>query len=223
LPPPAHTLERASVRADGLERDDWSAAQTCTVRYYNNCTGWVWVWSGWSPGERLGTAFQGCCSSAVLQLTNHLTFTGMPSGWGFTGTIEVLATDQNECPTGPAIARQPWFPPLGTAWWTIAWNVPVPRDFLVRINWDAPTGFTHRTGLASDHPIAGPTGPTACGACFPSDRTVHSYHWSPGAPPCAGEVLNDGLCDVEWMMDVQLACPVSTEQSSWGRVKNFYR
>jgi hypothetical protein len=103
------------------------------------------------------------------------------------------------------------------------WNLPVPQDFLVRVNWRASTGFTVRTGLATDHPYAGPTGPVACGACFPSDRTAHSYHWLVGAGPCAGEKIYDGLCDVEFMADAQLSCPVHTREETWGRIKTLYR
>jgi hypothetical protein len=38
---PALALEKTSARV--IDREDWSASGTTSVRYYNNCTGWVWV------------------------------------------------------------------------------------------------------------------------------------------------------------------------------------
>jgi hypothetical protein len=222
---PVDALERASRPAPDLDGDAWSAAGSCTVRYYNNCTGWVWVWSGWSPGEQIGTAFHRCCPSATLQLTNHLTFSGIGFGWGYTGTIGIYAADGNECPTGPPIAQQPWRPPLDSGWYADSWGVLVPQDFVVLITWGGTGGGFHDvTALASDHPAVGPTGPQACGTCYPSTRAVHSYHYGfRNAPLCPGTAFHDGTCDVEFMLDAVLACPVHTEESSWGKIKTFYR
>jgi hypothetical protein len=33
----------------------------------------------------------------------------------------------------------------------------------------------------------------------------------------------DGLCDVEWMMDARLHCPMHVEEGSWGEIKTLYR
>lgn len=220
---PAAALERTSVRADVLEHESWSAGQSCTVHYYNDCTGWVWVWSGWSPGEELGTVFHTCCNQAVLQLTNYLTFDAVLSGWGSTGTIELFDVQGSECPTGPPIARQGWLPPPADGWHTVTWNVPVPQDFLLRVRWSAATGATLRTGLASDHPHSGPTGPQACGTCFPSDRAVRSFYYGKNGEYCPGITLNDGTCDIEWLFEAALSCPVPTEGKSWGRIKGLYQ
>ena len=51
-------LEKTAVRMnDTVRPGDWNAGTSCTVQYYNTCTGWLWVWSGWSPGDVLGTCF----------------------------------------------------------------------------------------------------------------------------------------------------------------------
>lgn len=222
VPGVGRALERRSARVDDGP-ENWNAGQTCTVHYYNICTGWVWVWSGWSPGDQMGTVFHACCDQAVLRLTDYLTFDARPAGWGFTGTIEVFDVQGNECPTGAPIARQAWLPPSGTGWHTLNWNVAVPQDFLLRINWDGPVGWTNRTGLATDHPHAGPTGPQACGVCYPSDRVVSSFFYGwPGQRYCPGIPLDDGTCDVEWCFDAAFTCPVHTEHKSWGGIKTLY-
>jgi hypothetical protein len=35
--------------------------------------------------------------------------------------------------------------------------------------------------------------------------------------------LNDGTCDVEFIIDFGLKGPISTDEISWGLVKNLYR
>jgi hypothetical protein len=219
----AHALERTSARADAVREETWSAAaQTCTIRYYNNCIGWLWVWKGWSPGERHATVFESCCQNAQLELTSHLVFEGVAhGGWGFTGTIGVFEADASDCATGPPIAQRPWLAPH-TSWYSHTWNVAVPSRFMVQVNWGAPAGLTDPAGMSSDRPAGGPTGPQALGLCFPSSRTVHSYHWQPGDFSCPGPVENDGVGDVEWLAEARLACPVHTTPRSWGRIKTLY-
>jgi len=222
---PAFALERTLARAPDHAPDEWASAATCTVRYYNNCTGWVWAWSGWEFKELAGSTFHGCCDEAVLKLTNHLTFSGVPAGYQpYPGTISVYAADADECAVGPPLASQAWDPPATASWGTKYWDIPVPRDFVVRIMWGGFSGFTDATGLASDRPAAGPTGPQACGRCFSSTRLTHSYRWGiEGAPFCPGVKLDDGVCDVEFMLDAQLSCSVHLEPRSWGRIKTLYR
>ena len=51
-------LERTPMQMiDDSRGNDWNAATTVTVAYYNFCQGWIWVWGGWSPGDQCGTAF----------------------------------------------------------------------------------------------------------------------------------------------------------------------
>ena len=222
LTTPAAALEKTSARM--IDRiDDWSASTTGTIRYYNNCTGWVWVWSGWSPGEQLGVNFDtGSCSSRLLNTSWALTFSGVPSGYGFTGTIAAMGG--TTC-AAAVLASQPYLPPVTNGWNATVWGgIAVPQQFSVLVTWQAPTGFTNATALASDHPFAGATGPAACGTCFPSTRTVMSRYYGIGGAYCpSGTTLSDGFCLVEFMVDVNVKCVTSVEDLSWGRIKNTYR
>jgi hypothetical protein len=219
----AFALEKTSARM--IDRgDDWNASTTGTIRYYNICTGWVWVWSGWADGETMGTNFDSCGGLTYLNASWALTFSGVPSGYGFTGTISAIG-GQN-C-ASPVLASQPYLPPVAAGWNATLWGgLPVPSSFSVLISWAAPTGFTNSTGLASDHPFAGPTGPTSCGTCFPTTRASQSRYYGVGGAYCpSGTTLTDGLCDIEWALDVNVKCtpPISVEQESWGSIKNLYR
>src|SRR5687768_7163441 len=69
IPATSNALEKKSVRLqdDGSE---WRGGPTsCSIRYYNICTGWVWVWSGWAPQDRVGVHFETCCQPGAVQLT----------------------------------------------------------------------------------------------------------------------------------------------------------
>lgn len=220
---PAFALEKTSVRMIDRE-DNWNASTTSlTIKYYNTCTGWIWVWSGWSPGETMGVNFDLLgCDSQFLSQSWALTYSGVPSGYGFTGTIVVLGG--HTC-SSPILAAQSFLPPVTSGWSMTSWGgIPIGPAFAINIIWGAAPNFTNGTGLASDHPFAGPTGPTSCGTCFPTTRTVHTRYYGVGGTYCpSGTTLFDGLCDVEFLIDAAVLCSIGVEDESWGKIKNLYR
>lgn len=220
LATPGVALEKMSVRALDDSRGEWNNATTVTLAYYNYCTGWIWIWGGWSPGDLTGECFDVCPNGGLI--SNMLrTRTAAPSGYGFTGTMSIMSADANCCPTG-VVASQPWLPLDG--WNLYTWNVPIPPKIIVMLQWAAPSGFTALSRLGSDHPAPGPTGPAACGMCYPTTRVVHSYYYGvAGATLCPGSVNNDGVCDIEWLIDLQLKCSIGVEENTWGSIKNIYR
>jgi hypothetical protein len=216
-------LEKVATRMTEHTRADvWNAGTSCSIAYYNTCTGWVWVWSGWGPGDKVGVAFESCCTSGTLA-TNHLfAWSGAPNGYGFTGTIGVYNADANRCPTGSPIAEQVYLPISG--WNQFVWNVGVGSSFVIQTTHGITT-FANPSSYATDHPAAGPTGPAACGTCFPLTRVNHSFYYGTAASPlCPGSVLNDGVCNSQLLWDAQIInCPVSVDESSWGAIKSLYR
>jgi hypothetical protein len=216
-------LEKTAARmTDDTRPGDWNAGTTCSVAYYNTCTGWVWVWSGWGPNDVIGVCFDNCCAPAGGVLTANWTYvwTAAPSGYGFTGTIAVSDADQNCCPTA-ADESQTFLPISG--WNSYLWNSKFGGRFVVSVTHGPATGSP--LAYASTHPAAGPTGPAACGTCY-LPGVEHSFYYGTAASPlCPGSTLNDGsLCGAEWLWDAQLACqPISVEESSFGSIKNLYR
>jgi hypothetical protein len=216
-------LEKTAARFNDDSQDGWAAGtQTCTVSYYNTCTGWIWIWSGWSANDTVGTAFEGCGTSCDLSQSQMYFWSGAPAGYGFTGTAAVYAADANSCPTGPAIASQALLPLSG--WNVLNWGVSVPSNFVLT-NAFGNTPITNPAAFPTEHPAAGPTGPAACGTCYPIDRTTHTFYYGTSASPlCPGSSLADGSgCDAEWLHVAFLSCVVSVEDQSWGAVKNLYR
>lgn len=218
-------LEKMPVRFEGDHAGEWSTAVTCTIAYYNVCTGWTWAWSGWGPEDVVGVCFEACGASASCELRGqwfHL-HEGVPAGYWFVGSMDVYEADENCCPTGLPLATQtPLYPTSG--WNFLDWvGAEVPTRFVIAYEQVGPSvGSTIL--FTSDHPTAGPTGPQACGFCYPLNRVVHSFYYGTRTSAlCPGSPRNDGICDVEWLWEVQLSCPSGVAAASWGRVKSLYR
>lgn len=213
-------LERTTIRATDDLGNQWNAGSTCNVSYYNVCTGWLWVWSGWVPGDGIGVCITSCCPGQT-QLTQSTmdVISAAPPGYGFTGTIQVNAADANCCPTGAPIQQQAWLPV--TRLNTYAWNANVPSNFVISVTF-GPATDGNLNKPATDHPAAGPTGPQPCGACYPATRVNHSFAY-PAAAPCPGSAFFDGVCNAELEWTASLSCEVAVEPESWGNIKNLYR
>jgi len=216
-------LEKTAARMVGEDRPrDWSAGSTCSVRYWNTCTGWVWVWSGWNPNEMFGVVHESCCpDGGVLLQTNLFVWTAAGQvGWGFTGVLSVSNADEDGCPSGPPLASQTFFPDTG--WNQYEWGTSVGPRFVVHATLGP--AWLNALSIPSDHPAAGSTGPIACGLCFSSDRPAHSFRYGTSdSPLCPGSSLDDGTCSAEFLADAVLSCATPVEPTSWGSLKNLYR
>jgi len=229
LPGSATALEKTLQRFPD-ERDWTSSGANCELAYYNVCTGWVWVWSGWQPNERVGVVFDACCSNARLVSTWLYVWTGAPGGYGFTGTFTIQAADENGCPTGPPLLGDLFNPHHGNEIgnWRFPTVLPMPiPDRCVAMITFGPGSYTP-IALPSDHPPAGPTGPPACGTCYPMGRPPHSFRYGtvdlplcPGTP-LTGETGN--LCSAELLFTAELTCTgPEEEQRTWHSIEGLYR
>jgi hypothetical protein len=216
-------LEKSVARMTDDTRGDWNAGTTCSVAYYNTCQGWVWVWSGWSPNDRLGVCFENCCLPNHGFVMSNWTYvwTAAPGGYGYTGTVATFDADANCCPVEPPLEAQAFLPVSG--WNQYLWNSKISGDrFVVAATVGPASG--NPTVFPTDHPAAGPTGSAACGTCYPLDRNPYTYYYGTSISPlCPGSPLNDGVCDAALFFDAQMSCVVSVEEASWGSIKNLYR
>ncbi|MFN8179596.1 MAG: hypothetical protein U0167_16830 [bacterium] len=218
----AVALEKWSVN-DTATPQGWSTAATCAIIYYNRCTLWSWAWGGFGAGDRYGVCADACggAGAGVLQTQNRV-FTAAPAGYGFTGTVSLRPADANCCPTGPVLRSQPWLP---TGPFDVHnWNVAVPAKFCIVYTF-GPNG-EGPARIGTDHPAAGPTGPAACGFCYPTSRVNHSFYWgTANTPVCPGSVFNDGVCDAQARVDIFMSpgIGISVEPQSWGGIKSLFR
>lgn len=236
---PAHGLEKVARIAGDLDRPDadgWSRACTATIWYYNFCTGWIWTWADWEPGERVGVLYQVAqgCDVLALSASWHYAPVGNPAGYGYTGTMQVHPTGAGHCPAGTPLQSQSVLPVTG---WNIChWTVMPPtgsEGFLLL--WTAGQTPNAPVAWATDHPAAGATGPPACGSCYPVARTAHSFRYGTAAVPhCPGIPFDDGTsCAAELLWDIDgafapwtdpaVAVHEGHELRSWGSVKSLYR
>lgn len=229
-------LEKTALRIDDAS-GGWNADLTCSIAYYNTCTGWVWLVGGFSPNFELGVCYDkddgGCCEPSthtdnILTQTVLRIWTTGPAGYGFTGTIGVFNADPNCCAVGAPLASQVFFPGDRTAT-TYVWGIPVPDQFVVKANLGPGVGNPIRPVFDNpDTPIGGvPGNPIGCGTCYPTTRRIHSFFYgTPTSPLCPGSPWGSGasVCDAELLWVAQKTCePVSVEASSWGSVKSLYR
>jgi hypothetical protein len=216
-------LEKTAAPMTADRADDWNAGTSCNIAYYNFCTGWVWIWSGWSSGDKVGVGFDSCCpGDATLNASALYAWTGSPPGYGFTGIIEVTDTDALFCKGAPLGPPQTYLPISG--WNTYLWGIQVGQRFLIQAEVGV-SALPNPIAYATDHPAAGPTGPVACGTCYPTTRANHSFFLgTANSPLCPGSPLNDGICDAQLLWSAQLTCkPISVEEKSWSTIKGLYR
>jgi len=222
-------LEKTTI-LDPAGDDGWTSGSSCTIVYYNRCNLWSWVWSGWADGDRFGVCADNCCApdQGVVTATRLRVVapTYGPSGYGYTGTVALTGVDSNCCPTG-ALASQPWLPAalLSGLYDLHLWSQIVPARFGVVYSVGETGQFQNDFAVATDMPEAGPTGPQACGFCYPLNRANHSYAWGTAAAPvCPGSTFFVAVCDAQLRLDIYLTCQtVSVEDQSWGSIKNLYR
>jgi hypothetical protein len=214
-------LERSERQWTGEGRE-WNAGSTCAVSYYNLCTGWYWVWSDFYDEDQIGVQFDTCCPNATLESTWIFAEESTPT-YAFTGYIDVYEADSEQCPTGPPIASNFFLPRTG--WNEYVWNVPVHGQFVVMARLQNGAGdYMIPMWLVTDHPAAGPTGPAACGTCYPATRETHSFQYGTETSPwCPGLPFQDGTCAAELVWYSSLTCAVHTTESSWGSLKALYR
>jgi hypothetical protein len=227
----AAALQKTPARAPAEMREDrWLTGGTCSIAYYNLCSGWVWIWSGWDPGERFGIAYGPVriCSDIGSVVTDSFlhVMTGSPAGYGFTGTVSVEGNYPDPCPDDPGPYSQPFLPTMG--WNHHTWYAPVYQYAVVTYTIGPAPG--NPCGISTDQASAlGPTGEPACGSCFPESRQTHSYRWgTEGSPICPGIPFEDDLCPVELLAAIEgyvydPGGTISVESSSWGKVKSLFR
>lgn len=218
----ATALERVARPIEASRPDAWDSGGTATIRYYNLCNGWIWVLGGFPPDAWFGIVVDAPSSGGVLGTSWHYVFSGVPVGWGFTGTISVSGVDAADCPAGTPLARQAFAPHTG--WNAFSWNIPVPMRFALHVvarSYGQPTPLA----MGLDHPGPVEGGPPACGSCYPATRVNHSWDWgTTGAPLCPpSPLLFDGWCDAQLLWDCDLGYPSAAGPPTWGQIKALYR
>jgi hypothetical protein len=210
----------------------WSSDGDVKLSYYNYCTDWLWAVTDWEAGQRVGVVFDSDCGpgeTATLVDSRVFCLEGMPSGYGFTGTMSVHDVDANLCPVDPPLSSQSWLPEGVSPWGAnneFIWNIPVGEQFAIVATMSSDQGYQNNTVLVMDHPSQVPPDPAACGYCYPTTRVARSFLWGTSANPvCPGVPMPEpfGSCDPELVFDAGVNRTVGVSERTWGRIKALYR
>jgi hypothetical protein len=124
---------------------------------------------------------------------------------------------------------KPYAPPPdedgGSNLYHVLWGgLPVPNPFAVVVTEKVFGDWLRFTGYVTDHPAAGPTGPPACGVCYDEQRPTRSFQWGKAVVPvCPGVPFHDEVCNAELIWEFGFNCPVSIDDSTWGRIKTLHK
>lgn len=230
----ARSLEVESVQGTS-ELGAWRASSSQTVAYYNVCTGWYWTWT-LNRGDRFGAVFDRPVGQTVLAGTDLLQYRWATCGYPYSAAVEIFALDEQGCPVGAPLASQPYVAQWDDANWGIwvayDWNVPVPPRFAFMMtfadwSYGGEDCVPSTPRVVTDHPSAGPSGPQACGFCYPETREPHSFWFGDVSQwECPPWVMVDPFletCVAELVCRARFESPVSASSASWGRIKSLYR
>jgi hypothetical protein len=139
----ARTADRdAEIAREGAG----GAAAFCSIIYYNFCSGWIWIWSGWdganwTAGDEIGVVFDLAAECDKLP-GEHCTNTIFYWYWRFTQptywpiTYYLYEADATGCKLGPPVGSRTDLDPLER------WNIfpglgVVTSDYaLLSVSWD---------------------------------------------------------------------------------------
>ncbi|MFH1681475.1 MAG: hypothetical protein ABIH26_12655 [Candidatus Eisenbacteria bacterium] len=201
------------------------ATGTCSIIYYNMCSGWLWTWSGWLAGDEVGVVFdmptdcgkipgEPCTNTVFWWYWRYTT-----PGWGYTVTYNMYDATAQYCKTGPSYGTATQDP-------TERWNYnlglggPSLSDLItLTATWDK--GGLPRLG--TDNNNKNYMAPVACpGFTVGPIRTV--YFGGLTTQYCPPQYLADNWGPVQCLMDAEFFCgDIGTQESSWTGVKSLFR
>ena len=204
------------------------AAGSCSIIYYNFCSGWIWIWSGFVAGDEVGVNFdlpadcnklagEECCNTANWWYWRYTSPT-----YGFTVTYNLYNTDASGCllgaPVGPSITLDPI-----ERWNNSAGLGCVTSDVAaLTATWDSGT----LPYAATDNNASQLNTPAVCSLDpgTPGAGTSLQYVVAGTTVYCPPAAFADGVGYVDLMMDASFTCTATaTEDASWGEIKSLFQ
>ncbi|MFH1277736.1 MAG: hypothetical protein ABIK65_05105 [Candidatus Eisenbacteria bacterium] len=203
------------------------ATGVCSIVYYNYCSGWIWIYSGFAAGDEAGVAYDlpvDCGKLPGETCTNthfwwYWRYTA--PGYGFTVTYNLYNLDGQLCKILPSLGTSTSDP-------VERWNLEAGLGAVGSITSDdAAIIATYNAGtlpyLATDNNGKNYQAPLACPAY--SVGGMHGMYWGGALTQyCPPQYFGDGYGAVEILADAGFDCqPTSTEDASWTGVKSLFR
>lgn len=191
------------------------------LRWYNVCSGYIWIFSAFAANEQVGTHFDNVEVNDANDIKRTITYfrNVVPN---YSQTVDIFVDIDNN--KDGCLDGDPLLPLLsdfnldpGLRWNCSDFAADIPcltNGLIVRISHDGGAAPTIATDGARQDRCLGPS-------------TAHSWYYGPGASVCLGWIGPDGSRDnfLTWLiLDTEVECPPSaTESKSWGNIKGLYK
>lgn len=186
-------------------------------RWYNLCSGYIWIFGAGSMGERFGVLFGGP-EQPKVNVTNivkrAITY------WrnivvGYSQTVDIFVEpdfDGDGCPDANWLSDLRLDP--GLRWNCSEFDTPIPSGVTHLV-----VGFTLDGGAAPTFATDGPFSRE----CDPPSPP-RSYYYGLNGSACRAWIGPDGTDDnfLHWLV-LDRGVPNATEQNSWGAIKRLFR
>jgi hypothetical protein len=202
------------------------ATGTCSIAYYNLCR-WLWVYSGFTPGDQVGVLFDLPldCGKLPGEVCENTTFWWYwrytTPNYGYSLTYNLYNLDANNCPVGAPLGTLAGMDP------TERWNHYAGLGGGITSNITTIQAMFDKGGLprmATDNNQSDLGDPTNCPGYVPH-TVIHSVTWKYGPTVyCPPAYFADALGPVEIIMDAEFNCAATaTQNESWTGVKSLFR
>ena len=201
-------------------------AGSCSLIYYDICSGWIWIYSGWGAGDQIGVAFdlpagcgklagEHCCNTGLWWYWRYTA-----PGYGFSVSYGLYNTDATLCLAGQTGGFAGLDP-------TERWNFTaglgcVTSDVAtITATWDKGT----LPYAATDNNVSNSVGGPACAGVPINPPTSFAYYIAAGPTTyCPPAYFADALGPIEFLMDAGFVCGgTATEEASWGEIKSLFQ
>jgi hypothetical protein len=202
------------------------AAGSCTLVYYNFCSGWIWLWSGWTAGDQVGVNFDmpadcGKLAGETCCLTDFFWYWRYTApGYGFTVTYGLYNTDANGCLTTGV--GGPTLDPIERWNYTLGFGCATSDVVALTATWDNGTLPYAATDNNASNLNAGPACNLDPGT--PGAGTSLQYVVAGTTVYCPPAAFADGVGYTDLAMQAYFTCDVTaTEDASWGEIKSLFQ
>lgn len=220
--------ERIAERDPGLAPPSGQSTLTgaCTVVYYNLCSGWLWLWSGFRESDEIGVIFDlpnSCGKEPGEVCTNtdiwwYWRYT-QPGRYGFYISYSMYEVDENGCKVGLPIGTLNGIDPH-ERWnhMTGLGSATADRVAIVA-TWDSGTlPYAATDNNASNANAAG------CGGLIGTGNSVQFVDGGGATVYCPPARFTDGLGYIDLVMLARFTCETTdTETMSWGEIKSLFQ
>lgn len=194
----------------------------CTLIYYNFCSGWIWIWSGFGAGDVIGVNYDlptdcGKLAGETCCLTGHFWYWRYTQpAYGFTVTYGLYDTDAQGCITGTSYGSATLDP---VERWNYTAGLGCASTDVVALTATFDAGvlpYATTDNNASNANAAG------CGGLIGTGTSLQ--HIAAGTTQyCPPAAFADGLGYTDMAVVAFFNCGTATEEASWGEIKSLFQ